>query len=312
MAAGVNSLIEASDYSTIKATVDLVFGVGTGQTGYGQEVSSPTISPGSTATAAQWLALRSDMVRSRQHQTGVSVGTTNATDGNNLLVPTSGAMITNELRAQFANFANVITTNKLAVAPSQLTSEALAVGTRTTAWNNTLNHVVIITGSTSGNGSANNMRHFFNAGGKIQISASRAGGTSSGKNLSWTTLLADMGTITIGFDTVTCSGLGTIVNNHGWYDLTTTDARLFEKAAGPGYYSQNRYYISARTDAARSALILTIQFADLDDGTFGRTNLYVYDIDENVTGTLTSNIRQIRPTGSNVTVPAPTVVQSGL
>ena len=120
MASGVGQIIEASDYATIKATADLVFGKSSGQSGYGQAVTSPNVTPGVAATAAQWLALRTDMVKARQHQTGVSVGTSNVTDGMNLLVPTSGDTITNELRNQFQLFANTITTNKQLVAASQL------------------------------------------------------------------------------------------------------------------------------------------------------------------------------------------------
>ena len=51
-------------------------------------------------------------------------------------------------------------------------------------------------------------------------------------------------------------------------------------------------------------LILTIQFRDDDAGD--------PSIDEDVSGNLRSLIRQIRPSGSNVSIPTPTAIGSGL
>lgn len=313
MAAGIGQLIEASDYSSIKAKADLIFGVSSGQSGYGQPITSPAIASGTVATAAQWLALRTDMVKARQHQTGVSVGVSNATDGNNLLVPVSSELITNELRNQYNLFADTITNDKFLVAPSQLTTEVVAVGTRTTAWNGVLTHSVVLTGDSSGAGSINNLRFFFNAGGKVRISASRAGGASTPKNSSWTTLLSEMGTITMDYTSTTYSGINGIVSSSiGWADLTTTNQLLFQKNAGAGYYSSNRYFVYARINSTGSQLILTMQFADYDTGVTGHVPGHAYLTDENIDGVLTSQVVQLRPTGSNVSVLTPSAAQSGL
>lgn len=341
MAAGVGQIIDDSDYAIIKAKVDLIFGVSSGQSGYGQNISSPTLVANTTATAAQWLALRTDMVKAKQHQTGVAVGTSDALDGNNLLVPVSVASnvrplmnqsetavdpaahtvsarvaagyITDALRNQYSLFADVLATNKFDVAPSQLSTEVLVVGTRTTAWNGVLTHSVVITGSTTGNTPENNLRFFFNAGGSIRITASRAGGTTTPKNTSWTTLLSEMGAITMDYTSTTYSGVNGIVSaNIGWFDLTTSNQLIFQKNASAGYYSSNRYFIYARTNSIRSQLILTIQFADYDTGVTGHTPGHAYLTDENITGVLTSQITQIRPSGNNVSIPSHTASQSGL
>lgn len=312
MAAGVGQLIEASDYATIKATTDLIFGKSSGQSGYGQTITSPAVAPGTIATAAQWLALRSDMVKARQHQTGASVGTSNSLDGNNLLVPVSADVITNELRAQYLAFANNLTANKFEVATSQLSTEVLVVGTRTTAWNGVLTHTVAITGNFTGDGSDNNLRYFFNAGGSIRISASRGGGAATSKNISWTTLLSEMGTISFNHLKTTYTGSSGIPSEIGWHDLTTSNQLIFQKNAGAGYYSLNRYYVYARRSSDSSQLILTIQFADNDTGTTGHTSGHAYMTDENIDGVLTSQVNMFRPSGSNVSVLVPSVSQSGL
>lgn len=304
MASGVGSTIEASDYTTIKAKVDLVFGTGAAGSGYGQTVTSPSVSAGSTISAAQWLALRSDMVKARQHQTGVSVSTSNSLDGQNLLLPASGNSITDELRNQFAVFADTITTDKYAVASSQVSNEILITGTRTTAWNGTLQHVVTITGATSGAGSAENLRYFFNAGGKFRIAASRSGGSSSSKNTTWDLMFSQMGEIVFDYTTTTYTGSSGVGSAYGWYDMTTTNQLVFQKNAPSGSYAENRYYVYARRSADSTQLIFTIQFVDNDAGD--------PNIDENVDGILISQVNQYRPSGSNVTVPTPTASQSGL
>lgn len=297
MSAGVGSLIEKADYDTIKAKVDLVFGSGSGQSGYGQTVTSPTVSAGSVIYAANWLALRNDMVKARQHQTGGTIGTSSALDGANLLVPASGGSITEALRNQFNAFSNTITSDKFSIGAGQFSSEGLITGTRTTAWNGTLTHVVTISST------ADNMRYFFNAGGKISISASRSGGTSSSKNTTWDTMFTQMGQFLIDYSQTTYTGSSASGSATGWFDLSTSNTLIAEKAAPSGSYAENRYYIYARRDAGATQLILTIEFRDND---LGDPN-----IDENPDGTLNSVIGQYRPSGANVSVTGLAASQTG-
>lgn len=299
MSAGVGSLIEKADYDTIKAKVDLVFGTGSGQTGYGQAITSPAVTVGSTISASQWLALRNDMVKARQHQTGTAVGTSSATDGANLLVPASGASITEALRNQFNLFSNTITSDKFSIGAAQFSDEGLITGTRNNvAWNGTLTHTVTLSST------ADNMRHFFNAGGKIRISANRSGGSSSSKNTTWDTMFSQMGEFVMDYTQTTFSGSSATGSSTGWYDLTTSNQLIGQKNAPSGSYAENRYFIYARRDAGSTQLILTIEFQDND---LGDPNF-----DENVDGILNSVISQYRPSGANVSVTSPTASQSGM
>jgi len=106
-----------------------------------------------------------------------------------------------------------------------------------------------------------------------------------------------MGTITLNHNTTTRTGTSGTVQNIGFYQLTTTNQEIFRRV-GSGNYSTNVYLINARSDNAGN-LFFNIQF---NDNKGGNPNF-----DESVTGTLTSRIDLRRATGSNVSVPAPTI-----
>jgi hypothetical protein len=298
MTAGVGQLIQSTDYNSIRAVVNSVLGTGT--TGYGQTLSSSDVVVGSTITAVQWLNLRTDMVKARQHQIGSSVGTTTATDGRNLVLPASGASITEALRSQFATFANTINTNKLTIdtdgVGGQFTTETLLTVPRSSAWNGTLTHTVTVTGNAGGNGSASNLRYFFNAGGKLRVSANITTGTS--KNNTWNTMFTQMGEFLLAFDDTTYSGSSASGSLIGFNDLTTSDQLIGSKNAPSGSYAENRYYLYARKSSDSTQIIFTIQYQDNDAGD--------PNFDEDVQPTLNSVVGQYRPSGSNVSVLTPT------
>jgi hypothetical protein len=147
------------------------------------------------------------------------------------------------------------------------------------------------------------MRYFFNAGGKILVSANRSGGTSSSKNTTWDTMFSQMGEFQMDYTQTTFTGSAS-GSSTGWFDLSTSNTLVGQKNAPSGSYAENRYYIYARRDAGSTQLILTIEFQDLDAGD--------PNFDENVDGTLNSVIGQYRPSGANVSVTSPTASQSGM
>jgi hypothetical protein len=255
------------------------------------------------------------MILARQHQTGVD-------ESASLTVANSSSTISSTIANQYFNFAQTIRSNRLTLAAAGNSStETLVDQTRTASWNGTLTHTVTITfpGYTTGSLTvtpANHARAFFNAGGKIWISSGRSGGTvGSPKNIDWTTMLGNGTTQPSGFGTVefgytetatvagTASASGTTYNL-GWYDMTTSDQLVFRKQAPAGNYAENDYEIYAKKNVGSTQLILSIQFRDDDTGDA--------TIDEDVDGNLRSYIRQVRPSGSNVSVPTPTATGSGL
>lgn len=298
MSAGQGQLIQNTDYNSIRTVVDTVMGTGT--SGYGQTLTSSAVSQGATITALQWLNLRTDMVKARQHQIGSAVGSSSATDGRNLLLPASGLTITEALRAQFSSFATTISSNQRTIdtdaVGGQFSAEGLVTGTRSSAWNATLTNTVTITFSDT-----NHPRYYFNAGGKIRVSANITTGTS--KNNTWNTMFTQMGEFVMDYTSTTYTGSSATGSAIGWEDLTTSNQIIGQKAAPSGSYAENLYVIRARKSVDNTQIILTIEFQDNDVGDT--------QTDEDVQPTLNSVIAQYRPSGSNVSVPTPTATQSG-
>lgn len=298
MTAGVGQLIQSTDYNSIRAVVDTVLGTGT--SGYGQSLSSADVAAGNQITALQWLNLRSDMVKARQHQIGSSVGSTSATDGRNLVVPASGSVITEAFRSQYSSFATTLNTNKYSIdtdsVGGQYSTEGLITRTQSTAWNGTLTHTVTITGNTGGNGSAANMRYFFNAGGRIRVSANITTGTS--KNNDWNIMFTQMGEFVMNYTATSYTGSSATSYSIGWEDLTTSNQLIGEKAAPAGSYAENRYYVYAKKSADSTQLILTMEYRDNDAGD--------PNFDEDVQPTLNTVVAMYRPSGSNVSILSPT------
>lgn len=307
--------IYAADFNNVQSSAEFLLGNGLADSGYGQGVSSGQVSANEKVRVSQWNVLRSDLLKIRQHQTGVD-------ESGNLTIPTTSSKITNEFVNQYKTFANTCSSNRLTIASNQGTlSDLFTPRQRTTAWNGVLTHTVTITFASS-----NAARHFFNAGGQFRFSASRSGGSSTNKNTAWTNMLSDMGTITFNHGSTTYSGSGASIvqTGIGWYGLTTSNQKVFEKPAASGVYLENDYNIQVRKNAndnTANILYFTIEFRDDDTGDQqlpgvnpGADGIIVPGpaVDENVDGTLTSTVKIFRPTGVNVEVPSPSVAESGL
>jgi hypothetical protein len=292
--AGQNTLIISTDYNTIQSKIAIVLGVGSANFGYNQTVSSNQVVAGNKISITQWNNLRTDLLKARQHQTGLD-------ESGNLIQPAANVKILEASRAAYNTMADLSTTNRLAVPPvSQATRENLITpAVRTSAWNGVLTHI-----TTTNFADTNAARAFFNTGSLIECSASRTGGSSSIKNSSWTTLLANMGRISFGHTATTATGSGSI-SLIGYYDLTTIDQLIFTKATETPTYSPNAYRVYARTGTSTAQVIITVQFRD-DSAPPGN------GIDENIDGTLTSTVQVYRASGVNVTVPLPPATGSGI
>ncbi len=306
--------IYAADYNNVQDTVQTLLGTGLADQGYGQAVGSSQVAINNKVTVSQWSVLRTDLLKIRTHQTGVD-------ETANLTVPTTSDKITNEFVNQYKTYATTCTTNRFSIASNQGQEEAFVSRQRVTAWNGVLTHTVTVTFASS-----NAARHWFNAGGQFRFTASRSGGGATSKNTIWENLLSDMGTITLAANGTTYSGTGgTAQTSTGWYQLTTSNTKVFEKPAAAGVYNENDYIIYARKNASDNTateLTLVIEFRDddsgdqrpVDPGTLGADGLGTAGpgVDEDVDGTLTSVVRIFRPIGSNVELTAPAVSESGL
>jgi hypothetical protein len=282
------------DYNSLQSRIAQVLGVGSGNYGYGQNLKSSQSRPRSAITRTQWNNLREDVLKARQHQTGVDesgnvppiIPAPNYTATPPVL-PTR--LITSDIQ-KFADIITLIENDRLVTPPSnQATRENISVITRTVPWNNVLTYTVDVQYA-----SEEAARWYFNTGSTIEFSAIRVGGTVNVKNQNWSDLLSSMGTITFDLNSTSASGTGT-GSAFGYYNLPTTDELIFRKTADSGTYSANRYSIYARIGNDRSAIIFTIEIADNDTGI----------TDENIDGTLTNTVQVYRASGTNVSVPRP-------
>ena len=310
MTTGFGNISEVIDYNSIKNKVDLVFGIGLNDNGYGQPITSSTVNKGDLIGVNEWSSLRNDMIKSRQHQTGVVIGETSDTDTYNLLPITSDTIITETIRHQYDIFSNQLLIDKFLVHDSQLTISSLVDGVRTTPWAGTVTHNIDIVGNTLGNGSAENFRYFFNAGGKITIEPSRSGGINSSINLKWTEFFNKIGIITLSHhSTYKSGGLGdnTIF---GFHELTEDDKLIFSASTmGTTSLHVLSLEVYGRVDANKDHIYLTIKYInnentnpENDDDNFSK----------NVSGNLYSVIKQHVPSGSNVNVYSYSATHNGL
>lgn len=300
----VGDLISASDYEALRVKVASILGTGSGDKGYGQQLASSNnsilVATNNRITSAQWLALRTDLVKARQHQIGFPIGTSNLSDGANLLLPSTGTVISDELLQQYISFANQIETDRHLVDPSELVAEPLVIGRQSTPWNGTLTHTATLTGNTIGAGSAENLRFFFNAGGSISIDMTRTGGTvDNQKNLAWNSLFNAIGTVKINYTTTTITTPNIYVTAYskGYEDLNQSNYELLLRATdSTGNYPGNAVEIYAKKSADNKSIIIK---TDVIDGYTATSGVLP---DDNPNGILEIRFTQNRPASTNVTI----------
>lgn len=286
--AGVNTAVLATDYNTIQSKVNNILGIGSGDYGYGQTVSSSQVARTNRITVAQWNALRTDLLKARNHQTSVD-------ESGFLSIASTTTRIKESDRLAYNTFSDTITTNRLTTPPSnQASLTNLQTVTRTAPWATTISHQVTVLFA-----SENDSRYFFNSGSSIKFSSSMTGfsaGDSLLVNQSWATLLSNMGIISFGAYSTTKSGTGT-AQAIGFYNLTTTDQLVFTKLVEAGnQYTPNQYELYARKSG--NSIVFTPTWSYTSDGNYGNF--------EPADGTLTSLVQAYTATGPNVSVTAPT------
>jgi len=299
MAAGVGSKVEYLDYNQIQSILNGVLGAGSGDSGYGQTVTSSQVAQYSIVTVSQWNSLRNDLLKARQHQSGVD-------ESGNLGLPTLDIKLTEADRAAYLSMANLIRNNRTITPPSgEASFVTLITSNRSSGWNSTVDQSITIEF-----GTADNLRWFFNAGGNFQVSSSLTNFATTGDsklvNESWEVLLRNMGIIKLSNSTTTNTGTGTPATNIGFVNLTSTNQLIFSKLVEAGnQYTPNQYDLYARISGG-SALILTPTWSYTDAGNDGG-----YRVFEPVLGTLNSFCQMYIATGANVAVAYPQTQFSG-
>jgi hypothetical protein len=312
--AGRGTRATAVDFNNIQSIANTVLGVGSGTSGYGQTVLSSPSAAGGLISSTAWTNLRTDLSKARVHQTNIAVVDGTAQDGQTLKVISPSTTITEDIRAQYDAFATTVNANKALSATGQKTvGVALVTVTRSAAWGgatDSISHTVTVTFAGYGSVSAaDHARVFFNAGGSIDFLASLSGGTGS-KYDDW----SDMFTSPLGVGKVKFANSATsvtgAVNAGGSVGSATGFSSLgigagattiLTQTSSVSSYTSNRFIITAARPTSNT-LSFVLTYNDATAGT----------IDEEVSGTLTSETTCTQPTGANVQVPAPTATSSAL
>jgi hypothetical protein len=286
--------------------VNTLWGTGVTDKGYGETGSTlASVSAGSTITATQWdnFLSRIETIAAHQGSTVTAYSTLSAGDTITALSTVATDLAT-------------ITTNRLNATASGSTVTTGGTSSRTASWTTTVNTTQRIAFA-----SADALRYFFNAGGLVQMTYSRSGGTSSNKNTEWTDLCTKMGTITLSGSsshtvngtaytgtTQTGGGAGGAGSSKSTIDahaLTGSLQQLIVKFADTAPYTANFIKIEALVSGANIDIKTTFtdDAADTGNPAFPApgTNPASLDI---VDGTLSSNIQYVLPSATQLTTAA--------
>lgn len=307
----VGNLVYAADFNNIQGTAEFLLGTGLADSGYGQTVSSEQVAPNTDKiTVLQWNTLRTDLLKIRQHQTGVD-------ENGSLIIPTSLLIVDDAFVNQYKTFAETCQTNRLTVGTGQASESDFSIRQRTSSWNGTLTHDLEITFSSS-----DQARYFFNAGGEIRFVASRVGlpNPPGSKNKAWEDTLSTMGTIKFGAHSTTYTGssASTVETTKGWYEISASAGApttvFVMPSIGASVYTENDYTIRMyknASDNTATKLFVNISFNDDDTGDQQGGYKPGPAEDESITGTLTSTSKIYLPDTSNVSLTAPAVITTG-
>lgn len=260
MAYSQGGLIDAVDYNNFlngSNQFNTVWGVGTGNAGYGQ-TSLSTVSSTGTVTATQWATLINALNSARTHQSG---------SGSGISATTAGSTI-NYLSTLSTQIDSAYT-NRLAFATQGTTTTGGNNGNNLTVANQAAASTLTFT-RTASFASAAQMRYFFNCGGQINfvISSATNGDATSRTGDLVTLAQTNMG----GFSAFrqgsgggrTGSG-GTLNTNNtgiGFYQCTSSFQTLVSITSTTGSYTSDTAVLSVRTDAAPgSSTVLYFQCA---------------------------------------------------
>ena len=293
--------ITAARINNLQSSIALILGTGSGQTGYGQTVTSvPVNNTGDIVEAADMNAIYADILKARVHQVGAGdIGISQVIQNLNIVaentsnfISDSGVVTTDPdgFKKGIEDFENLMSTviaDKAIIDATQADLEPGITSVRSSTWNGLIYHEIQVTFS-----SADAKRFFFNAGGEIRLSANNTS-ASTPKGLDWNQLCSQVGTIKFSAEnTVSTSGGGSSIGN---YDLTGAFQNIYQKIGSGTYsaiYAGNIYTVKARSDID-TRIIFRIEFNDI---------VFDNNVDNNVDGRLESVIQHYRANGEVVTL----------
>lgn len=296
---GVGDIISAARYNQLQGRISSLLGLGSGNKGYNQTVSSnPVLAVSAEVQVNDMNSMHTDFQKVYVHINNQTAGTINT-------VATSND-IADALFTAYETLITELEDDRFICSSGQAEIESAGVTSirngATSPWGGTsqpqsINHTIKLSFL-----SAAARRGFFNAGGQIRFDStiditSVPPDTNLQKNQDWEDILSNAGQIAFSRATTTNTGTGTAfaIGNE---DLTSSYQTIYRKTGDvSGSYSENEYYIQAKKESNNSDITFNIVFNDLDVGAGGA--------DEYVAGVVTSAVSHFRAAGTYVISPAP-------
>ena len=355
-------IAQDTDLTDLLERVGNLLGNGDGASGYGQRVTSfenfKNINNTDDIDNNHWNQLRTDINTCSQHQSNTDELPTSIPDESIIGADAGGTSVTRISGDTFTidNPDNDIGINDWFAAVDTIEENASLVGAgnfvltdtraflqnapRLTQWGGegqdqgiSAEYSVTFQGgynTTDINGNvveasgADHMRHFFNAGGDIRISASLSGTTA--KDTDWGTLLGNSGQVVLGKNATTntgssgrprdgstdVDGFGGIESAMGARQLGTGYQIIFKKNGSQAEYAENYWAVYAKRNVDADTISFYLEFVDADQGDKRPREPDAGDPagpgeDEPVlqsTGTMTAGLDLKRP-NADVVVPEP-------
>ena len=248
-------LIQALDYNTFVqggasvnhsiANINSVWGVGSGDKGYGQSSNLSTVAGGNdVVTATQWSTLISRLNSILSHQSG---------SGSKISAPTAGATV-QYLSAMSGKITDAYN-NRLNAASNG--TDVANQGSST--YNYTSSSTASFTRTVTF-GSADQARYFFNAGGKIIINFTATNNAGNTKGNDWVSLIqTKMASVTVGAATNSRGGTGggsqLAATGYGYWNAGTTNRDIVgvTSSSGTADYGSNSFTVGIRTNGVQGS-----------------------------------------------------------
>jgi len=231
-------------------------GTGSGVYGLGQ-AAIPTVTAGDTITASQWNTLFTSMDNIANHTNDTLTTRAQVSAGDAIAIKAA-------VEADLATLAASVAGGSVNATALTTSSALQTVTTSSEGWDTSATQEVSVTFA-----SADTMRHFFNAGGKVRVTVGTTQGSTNPKDQAFIDLGTALGNIDIAAQSTSRSGSGeTLTTNglaNGFHDLGTGYTVLIKLTSDNSNYTSNTVEIAAKLDAAvGTAVTMTIRMVATD------------------------------------------------
>jgi hypothetical protein len=281
MTYAVNQLIQESDYNALVTTVSSVYGVGSGEVGYGQSAISlvSSVSTADQVGSSQWKPLRDVIQVLADHQgTAVNLPPDPELDLDHLIKAYPDLLTAS---------TDIFTNRHEADSGSMTLYTNLASTSFSSDWGSSISCTYDFVWTTE-----EKCRFFWNSGGQILLRLSYVMDAVSPRNTAWNSFVTDLGGFRIAWNQtrMIASYPGTQTSaNLGYYGLPLTPTLLWQ-----GYNTQGSYSFPTNNLAIYGWSVDGPQGANGDNGKHLRFRLDINDAAtsgvDNVTGDWASSV----------------------